>query len=140
MKNPFTGIFRTTIAIFTLTLLMSANISYAQGSASHKLASNLDIPEHKNLAVAVFQVENTLKFRLHFENYAGDKVKITIRNSADKVVYEETVKNSKTYIRKFDLSSMADDTYIFEVASKHQSYTKEISLQTLSARSLQINE
>jgi ribosome maturation factor RimP len=140
MKNQAARIFRKVIVILTLALLAGVHTSYAQGTAYHNLATKRDIITPKSLAVAVFQVENTLKFRVHFENYAGDDVKIKIRNSADKVVYEETVKNTQKYMRKFDLSTMADDTYTFEITNKRESYTKEISLQTLSARSLQINE
>jgi flagellar hook assembly protein FlgD len=77
---------------------------------------------------------------VHLENYAGKDVTIKIKDAANKVVYEERVKDVSRYIRKFDFSSMLDGEYTFEVSNNKETFTKDISLQTLSARSLQINK
>jgi flagellar hook assembly protein FlgD len=111
----------------------------AQGTSILKLAEHPDIVAPKSLEVAVFQVENTLKFRVHLENHANKEVLIKIRNANNKVIYEEKVKDAPRYIRKFDFSTMMDGDYTFEVSNSTETFTKDISLQTLSARSLQIN-
>jgi len=91
------------------------------------------------MRVAVYQLENSSKFKVHFENIAEAPVVIRIRNSSNKVLHEEVVKDKK-YVRKFDLESMADGNYTFEITNKEESYTKEIELQTLTARTIQIKE
>jgi flagellar hook assembly protein FlgD len=142
MKNVFVNIAKKAGVALSLVLLMSmafvSNIS-AQGTSVTKLAKHPDILAPKSLDVAVFQVENTLKFRVHLENYAGQDITIKIKNGSNKVVYEEKVKNVSKYIRKFDFSTMLDGDYTFEVSNNKDTFTKDISLQTLSARSLQIN-
>jgi flagellar hook assembly protein FlgD len=142
MKNVFVNIAKKAGVALSLVLLMSmafvSNVS-AQGTSVTKLAKHPDVLAPKSLDVAVFQVENTLKFRVHLENYAGQDITIKIKNGSNKVVYEEKVKNVSKYIRKFDFSTMLDGDYTFEVSNNKDTFTKDISLQTLSARSLQIN-
>jgi hypothetical protein len=56
------------------------------------------------LKVAVYQVENTPKFKVHFENYDNSPVVLRIRNAAHKILHEEVVRDGK-YVRKFDLAT-----------------------------------
>jgi len=141
MKNQFAGSIKSMFAVMAMTLILGTGATFAQGTSAHTaLANGPTVLAPKSLAVAVFQVENTLKFKVHLENYANDDVKIKIRNSAKKVVYEERVKDASKYIRKFDFSTMADGDYTFEVSNSKESYSKDINLQTLSARTLQVNE
>ncbi len=92
-----------------------------------------------SLQVAVYQVENTTKFKLHFENSASRPVTLTLKNAANQVVHREVVSSPK-YIRKFELGNIQDGTYTFEISNSQERITKEIQLQTLAARSLQVNE
>lgn len=128
-------------AFFTVALLSTGSISsvYAQGKAYARLATNPDVVAPKTLEVAVYQVENTLKFKMHYENHTNKDVLIRIKNSDNQVVYQETVRSPK-YIRKFDFNTLADGNYTFEVSNRKETFLKEISLQTLSARSLNIND
>jgi hypothetical protein len=142
MKNVFLNIVKKAGVAFSLALIVSmgyVNPVAAQGTSVKKLAKHPAISAPKTLDVAVFQVENTLKFRVHMENYAGQDITIKIKNAANKVIYEEKLKNTPRYIRKFDFSTMLDGEYTFEVSNSKETFTKDISLQTLSARSLQIN-
>jgi hypothetical protein len=112
---------------------------------SHAYAHNFEKPvpteiyKPHSLKVAVYQVENTPKFKVHFENYDSSPVVLRIRNAANKVLHEEVVRDGK-YVRKFDLANMADGDYTFEIANGKENVSKGIQLQTLSARTLQINE
>jgi flagellar hook assembly protein FlgD len=142
MKNQFNNIFKSMMAV-AIVLTLGTGATFAQGTSANTataLAKGPIVLAPKSLAVAVFQVENTLKFKVHMENYASNDVTIKIKNGANKVIYQEKVKDASKYIRKFDFSTMADGEYTFEVSNNKETYTKDISLQTLSARSLQINE
>lgn len=141
MKNQFTGSFKAMAALFALAIVLVTGTAFAQGTSARAiLASGPTVLAPKSMAVAVFQVENTLKFKVHLENYAENEVSIKIKNAANRVVYEEKVKNTPKYIRKFDFSTMADGNYTFEVSNSKETFTKDINLQTLSARTLLINE
>lgn len=142
MKNQLNNIFKSMMAV-AIVLTLGTGAAFAQGTSANTataLAKGPIVLAPKSLAVAVFQVENTLKFKVHLENYANNDVTIKIKNQANKVIYQEKVKDASKYIRKFDFSTMADGEYTFEVSNKKETYSKDISLQTLSARSLQINE
>ncbi len=110
---------------------------------SHAYAHHFDKPvpteiyKPHSLKVAVYQVDNTAKFKVHFENYDQSVVVLRIRNAANKVLHEEVVRDGK-YVRKFDLGNMTDGDYTFEIANDKESVSKAIQLQTLSARTLQI--
>jgi hypothetical protein len=112
---------------------------------SHAYAHHFDKPvptkiyKPHSLKVAVYQVENTAKFKVHFENYDASPVVLRIRGANNKVLHEEVVREGK-YIRKFDLAPMADGDYTFEIANGKENISKTIQLQTLSARTLQIDE
>jgi flagellar hook assembly protein FlgD len=143
MKTVIFNIAKKAGVALSLALIVSmgyvGNVA-AQGTSAIKLAEHPDVLAPKSLDVVVFQVDNTLKFRVHLENYAGKDVTIKIKDAANKVVYEEKVKDVSKYIRKFDFSTMLDGEYTFEVSNNKETCTKDLSLQTLSARSLQINK
>jgi hypothetical protein len=125
-----------------LLILLTIGAAAAQ---SHAYAHNFEKPvptalyKPHTLKVAVYQVEDTPKFKVHFENHDNSPVVLRIRNAANKVLHEEVVREGK-YVRKFDLVNMADGDYTFEIANGKENISKGIQLQTLSARTLQIDE
>jgi hypothetical protein len=112
---------------------------------SHAYAHRFDKPvpteiyKPHSMRVAVYQVENTAKFKVHFENYDDSPVVLRIRAANRKVLHEEVVREGK-YVRKFDLGNMNDGDYTFEIANGKENFSKAIQLQTLSARTLQIDQ
>lgn len=150
MKNVGVNILKKAGVALSLALLVSMGYVTdvnaqgksvrAHGKSMMKLAKHPDVVAPKTLDVAVFQVENTLKFKVHMENYAGNNVNIRIKDASNKVLYEEKVKDVSKYIRKFDFSTMADGDYTFEISNGTETLSRDISLQTLSARTLQINK
>jgi len=106
---------------------------------AHNFTRDTPVKVYKphSLEVAVYQLENLPKFKVHFENHDDSPVIIRLKNAANHVLHEEVVRDGK-YVRKFDLAKMADGYYTFEIANKKESIQKEIQLQTLAARTLQI--
>ncbi len=136
---------RSTGIALMFSILFSAATTAGLSAQSHVYAQHFTRPEKTlpfkphSLQVAVYQVDNTSKFKVHFENLADAPVLLHIRNSDNRVIHSEVVKDKK-YVRKFDLDNMADGSYTFEITNKEESYTKEIQLETLSARTIQIRE
>jgi flagellar hook assembly protein FlgD len=149
MKNVLVNILRKAAVALSLALMISMGYATdataqgksitAKGKSLTRLATHPDVVAPKTLDMAVFQVENTLKFKVHMENYAGNNVNIRIKNANGKILYQENAKDVSKYIRKFDFSTMEDGQYTFEISNGTETLSKDISLQTLSARSLQIN-
>jgi hypothetical protein len=133
---------RNALAGAALLGLLSFTGAAAQ---SHAYAHHFEKPvpteiyKPHSLKVAVYQVENTTKFKVHFENYDDSPVVLRIRAANNKVLHQEVVRDGK-YVRKFDLGNMNDGDYTFEIANGKENVSKAIQLQTLSARTLQIDE
>ena len=124
-----------------LTLLTATGAAAQSHAYAHHFEKPVPTEIYKphSLKVAVYQVENTPKFKVHFENSDHSPVVLRIRNAANRVLHEEVVREGK-YVRKFDLANMADGDYTFEIANGKENISKGIQLQTLSARTLQIDE
>ncbi len=133
-------------------IVLAAMVSLAPVTTTHAQSKKSTLAKHlvntesaadpykpASLQVAVYQVENTTKFKLHFENSASRPVTLTLKNAANKVIHQEVVASPK-YIRKFELGNMQDGTYTFEISNSQERITKEIQLQTLAARSIRVNK
>ncbi|MBC7922482.1 MAG: hypothetical protein H7Z75_15490 [Ferruginibacter sp.] len=92
-----------------------------------------------SLQAAVYQVENTTKFKIHFENTSSNPVVIRIKNGADAVIHEEVILDRK-YIRKFDLEQLADGKYTLEISNEQERVTKEIELRTQPVQTMHLTE
>jgi hypothetical protein len=114
-----------------LTLLTATGAAAQSHAYAHHFEKPVPTEIYKphSLKVAVYQVENTPKFKVHFENSDQSPVVLRIRNAANRVLHEEV-----------DLGNMADGDYTFEIANGKENISKGIQLQTLSARTLQIDE
>lgn len=85
----------------------------------------------ENFKVGMYRVKNTLTMNLLMEKQKGERVKICLRNSAGKVVHEETVARSIEKMgRKFNFSEIADGRYTLEISDDSERIVKNINLTT----------
>lgn len=84
--------------------------------------------------VAVFPVANSLLMKVHFENPNKEKVTLLIKNSKDEVVYRKAVGNDPIFNGKFDLSKIANGTYIMVIQSSNQTYSNSFAIETHQER------
>lgn len=118
--------------MLTTVITMSG---YAQTMASGNKSETLAAP--KALEAVMYQIPETTKFKVHFLNNSGRKVTVQLRDAQNQLVYSEVV-SGKNYIRKFDLNNLSDGAYRFEISNGNQYIVKEVALQTVSARSVQV--
>jgi hypothetical protein len=137
MKKLETGLLLNFIALLTIASLLNTGFyTYEAAGRAHARKDSTRIHSagtSEQLAVAIFQMENSLKFKVVLENYTGKRVYVNITDKNNKVMHLEKVMATK-YIRKFDMSSLEDGKYIIEVRGAGQRYTKEVLLQTKVAR------
>jgi hypothetical protein len=129
-------LFSALSGLFVFPAVQAQSRVYAQNFSAQKPAPLYKVPDMK---VAIYQLDNTTRFKVHFENASGGPVIIRLKNAANKIIHQEEV-SEKKYIRRFDLATLEDGNYTFEISSTKEIYTKEIQLQTLSARTLHIVE
>lgn len=119
-----------------LMLTVSTSVgSFAQSMASAKPTEVIVAPAA--LQAVVYQVPETTKFKVHFQNHSGKKVTVTLRDASNQVIYSEVVA-STNYVRKFDLEELNDGSYHFEISNGNQNIIKEVALQTVNARNVKV--
>jgi hypothetical protein len=77
-----------------------------------------------------------MKFKAVVANPDNVKFTLTIRNQNSEVMYSETRQGG--YIRTFDLSDMADGSYVFEINDGTGIQRKSFSVATTTARVLNV--
>lgn len=129
--SAFSRLGHSVLAATLLTVFTQVS-SFGQSMATAKPVESLAA-----LETAIYQIPETTKFKVHFVNPSGHKITVQLRNASDEVVYSETV-SDKNYIRKFDLENLTDGMYHFDIVDGKQHIRKEVEIQTVSARSVQV--
>ncbi len=106
--------------------------------ASPAFASDAPNPEKNKLEAAVFRVAESLKFKAIVGTAQQEKLSVVIKNENGKIIYSENLL-SKGYYRTFDLSSVGDGTYKFEISNGNQTYTQTFQIQTTTVRTVEVN-
>ena len=96
-------------------------------------------PAAKPLESAVFQLPASLKFKAIVAPSASGKLTLSIRNEKGQLVHSENHKNTQGYIRTFDLSSLSDGEYTFEISDGKQTQSKTFNIHTTTARVAALN-
>lgn len=74
-----------------------------------------------------------LRFQLTFQNPDKQKVTIAIKDKENATLFSETTTNA-SYLRLFDLSTLGDGKYTFEVQGSKNRYTQSFELSTQTNR------
>jgi hypothetical protein len=127
-------------AILVTGLLLISTTTWAQAEllAGSYTPQPSVTAESVKLETVIYQIENTLKFRAIVINPSRRDLLITIRNDQNKIVYQDEMKNTPKYIRKFDLSSLGDGQYSFEVSNEKETYQQSFTVTTVTARQIEI--
>lgn len=93
--------------------------------------SATELAEGKTFDVGMYRVVNTMKINLTIAKEQGNWVEIRIKNEKSETIYVEVINRKTTqFAKKFDLQSLEDGKYRFEISNGKETVTKEINLQT----------
>jgi hypothetical protein len=107
------------------------SISKGLNTTERSIEANIQPTELQDLAVGMYQIENTMKMSLAVHNKTSKAVTISLKNAEGEEIYNEIVgKSYSSYKRAFDLAGLADGTYRFEISNGANSITKEVSINT----------
>lgn len=114
------------------TNILFAIALFAFSFTSVKAASLEDPKEtaKTSYAINVFKgQEGKVNFLL--EKVKGKRLAVTLRNAKGEILFTETIaKNATGYARRFDLNSLTDGKYSFEVTDGETTLKKEVDLST----------
>ncbi|MFT4033468.1 MAG: hypothetical protein QM669_13690, partial [Siphonobacter sp.] len=71
--------------------------------------------------------------QLTFQNPDKQKLTIAIKDKENATLFTETTNNAN-YLRLFDLSTLGDGKYVFEVVGSQDHYTQAFEIKTQTSR------
>ncbi|MGA0555360.1 hypothetical protein ACO2Q8_01830 [Larkinella sp. VNQ87] len=90
-----------------------------------------NVSRTKSMGVAIYRSVNSAKMNLMIENYIEVPLKVTLMSDNQEILHSEKVgKRLKKYWRKFDMATMKDGLYTFEVSDGFTKITKSFRLET----------
>ncbi|WP_128545287.1 hypothetical protein [Larkinella soli] len=121
--------------LLAIALLASAPVFATDptddGKENEKLATAPNVSRTKAMGVAIYQSIHTTKMNLLIENYIEVPLKVSLLNEDNEVLHSEKVsKRLKTYWRKFEMATMKDGLYTFEVSDGFTTVRKSFRIDT----------
>ena len=119
-------------ALFTIATVCAVAITQVS------LAADGPGPETGKLQSTIFQIPNSLKFKA-IATGCGNKLSIVIRGYDHTPIYTEFQNNGHDYMRTFDLSTLTDGEYTFEISNGEETIKKTFTIETTMARMVSSN-
>lgn len=115
----------------TLKSLLIALVLFLSSSAMAKTGELLE--ENKTAALdVVIEQQRDNKVLVGFEKFGSDAVKIRISDSEGNIIYSRRVKNENLMLTRFDMSSLPEGTYSYEVSTADYSVQKSVNLNSVN--------
>lgn len=138
MKTTTTSAHTKTIRNMIAGLTLAATFFCTATASAQGVKFVDEAPIHSQTTdkfkVAVFPVANSLLLKVIFENPHKEMVTVLIKDSKDEVVYKKKVGRNTVFLGKFDVSHIADGTYMMVIQSAKQSYSNPFSIATQQER------
>ncbi len=119
-------------ALFTIATVCAVAITQVS------LAAEGPEPKASKLQSTFFQIPNSLKFKA-IATGCGNKFSIVIRGYDHTPIYSEFQTNGQDYMRTFDLSTLTDGEYTFEISNGEETIKKTFTIETTMARMVSVN-
>jgi len=103
---------------YDLTALKDGNYYFELIDQYGRLSKEVKIEETKNSVLAVKALENK-KYQLLVEQCEMEPVKVTILNTKEEVLFNETYQGVKGFSQVFDLSKFSTDSFVFEISDNN---------------------
>ncbi|GAB3273881.1 hypothetical protein GCM10027347_46550 [Larkinella harenae] len=121
-----------------LLLVMSAPVMAGLSSTlpdpdekEKNASASPNVSRTNSMGVAIYQSISSARMNLMIENYIEVPLQVTLRDENNEVLHAEKVnKRLKKYWRKFNMESMKDGLYTFEVSDGFTRIVKSFRLET----------
>jgi hypothetical protein len=130
MKTNRSSLRRHSAAALALAATLSAAPAFAQETVAPAVVTSAN---ENPLKVTLVQ-DSKLRFQLEFTNPENRKVQVVIRDAQRNDLFTETFSTKGRHVRTFDLSSLADGQYSFEVLGAKDRFAQTFELATQTNR------
>lgn len=124
---------KNTLIIAALTGLLLSGSAFA-ANAQDNIATT-DKNENASTKLTVLQVK-PLQFRVSYNNPISKNVVVRILDNDKNVLFSENRKVENNYLKYFDLSTLMDGTYTFEITDGKEKTAQSFDILTTTSRAV----
>lgn len=122
---------KNTLIIAAITGLLLSGSAFA-ANAQNNFAT-ADETENASTKLTVLQVK-PLQFRVSYNNPISKNVVVRILDNEKNVLFSENRKVENNYLKYFDLSTLLDGTYTFEITDGKEKTAQSFDILTTTSR------
>ncbi|MBO9616097.1 MAG: hypothetical protein J7619_25610 [Dyadobacter sp.] len=122
---------KNTLIIAAITGLLLSGSAFA-ANAQNNFAT-ADKTENASTKLTVLQVK-PLQFRVSYNNPISKNVVVRILDNEKNVLFSENRKVENNYLKYFDLSTLMDGTYTFEITDGKEKTAQSFDILTTTSR------
>ncbi|SEJ47629.1 hypothetical protein SAMN05216327_11133 [Dyadobacter sp. SG02] len=122
---------KNTLIIAALTGLLLSGSAFAANAQDN--FATADKTENASTKLTVLQVK-PLQFRVSYNNPISKNVVVRILDNEKNVLFSENRKVENNYLKYFDLSTLMDGTYTFEITDGKEKTAQSFDILTTTSR------
>ncbi len=122
---------KNTLIIAALTGLLLSGSAFAANAQDNIAIA--DKTENASTKLTVLQVK-PLQFRVSYNNPISKNVVVRILDNEKNVLFSENRKVENNYLKYFDLSTLMDGTYTFEITDGKEKTAQSFDILTTTSR------
>ncbi|TLV03625.1 hypothetical protein [Dyadobacter luticola] len=127
---------KNTLIITALTGLLLTGSAF-NSNAQDKLAT-ADKTETASSKLSVLQIK-PMQFRVSYNNSISKNVVVRILDTDKNVLFSENRRVQNNYLKYFDLSTLVDGTYTFEITDGKEKASQTFDILTTTSRVVSYN-
>lgn len=124
---------KNTLIIAALTGLLLSGSAFAANAQDNIVTA--DKNENASTKLTVLQVK-PLQFRVSYNNPISKNVVVRILDNDKNVLFSENRKVENNYLKYFDLSTLMDGTYTFEITDGKEKTAQSFDILTTTSRAV----
>ncbi|PSL24665.1 hypothetical protein [Dyadobacter jiangsuensis] len=122
---------KNTLIIAAITGLLLSGSAFAANAQDN--FATADKTENASTKLTVLQVK-PLQFRVSYNNPISKNVVVRILDNEKNVLFSENRKVENNYLKYFDLSTLMDGTYTFEITDGKEKTAQSFDILTTTSR------
>ena len=122
---------RNTILTAALTGLLFSGLAFNSNAQSTVTTSDKTVSTENKLSVLEIK---PMQFRVSYNKAQSTAVLVRILDTDKNVLYSESKRTDSTYLKYFDLSTLLDGTYTFEITDGKEKFAQSFDILTKTSR------
>jgi len=122
---------RNTIFAAALTGLLFSGLAFTSNAQANINTSDKTVSTDNKLSVLEIK---PMQFRVSYNKVQSTAVLVRILDTDKNVLYSESKRTDSSYLKYFDLSTLLDGTYTFEITDGNEKFAQSFDILTKTSR------